>query len=337
MVGNHAMTVGMCWLLLMVSYGELRGVKAQDAEGKDWFEVEVTLANSDFVDGDEGWEVIGEAAGVKKTLVFRCFKFVLFHSRDFLTLCSAAELRAESNSISALDEGSHLWFFSAPTKFLGDVRHSFGCRMTYSLGHYHSDSAGRQPTMVEDVVLISDLHNMTLLRSGVIKPWTYSSNVEVQLDGSGRWTHAMTGETASDDDMKRVLSSLSGLLIRGGYYHGRETTWLKDVYVGKKQRVQRSNAASNPSMRPEDVPVPPSLSYTSSMENDIRLPAPPRSTRPRPPPRAPDSAELESGDVVSRALYDDLKDLKEEFERSDQQLRGAVAELQALSLARLPL
>lgn len=72
MVGNHAMTVGMCWLLLMVSYGELRGVKAQDAEGKDWFEVEVTLANSDFVDGDEGWEVIGEAAGVKKTLVFRC-------------------------------------------------------------------------------------------------------------------------------------------------------------------------------------------------------------------------------------------------------------------------
>ena len=191
--------------------------------------------------------------------------------------------------------------------------------------------------MVEDVVLISDLHNMTLLRSGVIKPWTYSSNVEVQLDGSGRWTHAMTGETASDDDMKRVLSSLSGLLIRGGYYHGRETTWLKDVYVGKKQRVQRSNAASNPSMRPEDVPVPPSLSYTSSMENDIRLPAPPRSTRPRPPPRHPDSAELESGDVVSRALYDDLKDLKEEFERSDQQLRGAVAELQALSLARLPL
>ena len=66
LVGNHAITVGMFWLLLMGIYGELSGVKAQDAEGKDWFEVEVTLAKSDFVDGDEGWEVIGEAAGVKR-------------------------------------------------------------------------------------------------------------------------------------------------------------------------------------------------------------------------------------------------------------------------------
>jgi hypothetical protein len=278
------------------------GAWTQDLGGKgDWFEVEVTLATSDFVDGDDGWEVIGEAA----------------------------DLRAESNAISALDEGSHLWFFSAPPKFLGDVRDSFGCRVSYSLGHYHSDSAGRQPTMVEDVVLISDLHNMTLLRSGVIKPWTYASNVEVQLDGSGRWTHAITGDAASDDDLRRVLSALSGLLVRGGYYHGRETTWLKDVYMGKKQRVQRSNPAqAKPSMRPEDVQVPPSLSYTTSLDDDIRLPPPPRASRPRPPPRAPDAAELETGDVVSRALYDDVKDLKDELERSDQQLRGVVAELQ---------
>ena len=290
-----------CALLLVALCGAavLRGAAAQAVSGKDWFEVEVTLAKSDFVDGDEGWEVIGEAA----------------------------ELRAESSAISALDDGSHLWFFSAPPKFLGDVRDSFGCRLTYALGHYHSDSAGRQPTMVEDLVLISDLHNMTLLRSGVIKPWTYSSNVEVQLDGSGHWTHAITGDTASDDDVRRTLSSLSGLLVRGGYYHGPETTWIKDVYMGKKQRVQRVNPAP-PSMRPEDVQVPPSLGYTNSLENDIRLPPPPRSTRPRPPPRAPDSAELESGDVVSRALYDDVKDLKDELERSDQQLRGVVAELQ---------
>ena len=94
-------------------------------------------------------------------------------------------------------------------------------------------------------VLISDLHNMTLLRSGTVKPWTYASNVEVQLDGSGRWTHAMTGEAASDDDLRRALSALSGLLIRGGYYHGRETTWIKNVYLGKKQRVQRSNPGKN--------------------------------------------------------------------------------------------
>jgi len=290
---------GWQWWALVLVMG--CGAAAQGAGGKDWFEVEVTLAKSDFTDGDDGWEVIGEAA----------------------------DLQAESGAISALDEGSHLWFFSAPLKFLGDVRDSFGCRVSYSLGHYHSDSAGRQPTMVEDVVLISDLHNMTLLRSGIIKPWTYASNVEVQLDGSGRWTHAITGETAGDDDLRRSLSALSGLLIRGGYYHGRETTWIKDVYMGKKQRVQRSNpASSQPSMRPEDVQVPPSLSYTARLDDDIRLPPPPRSTRPRPSPRAPDDAELESGDVVSRALYDDVKDLKDELERSDQQLRGAVAELQ---------
>ena len=94
-------------------------------------------------------------------------------------------------------------------------------------------------------VLISDLHNMTLLRSGTVKPWTYASNVEVQLDGSGRWTHAITGEAASDDDMRRALSAVSGLLIRGGYYHGRETTWIKNVYLGKKQRVLRSNPGKN--------------------------------------------------------------------------------------------
>ena len=277
------------------------GSSARGGGSADWFEVEVTLAHSDFADGDDGWEVIGEA-------------------RD---------LRAESAAISALDEGSHLWFFSAPPKYLGDVRESFGCRLSYSLGHYHSDSAGRQPTMVEDVVLISDLHNMTLLRSGVIKPWTYTSNVEVQLDGSGRWTHAITGDTASDDDLRQALSALSGLLVRGGYYHGKETTWLKDVQMGRKQRVNRANPAERaPSMRAEDVPVPPSLSYTTSLDDDIRMPPPPRASRPRPAPREPAAEELSAGDVVSRALYDDVNDVKEELERSDQQLRGVVAQLQ---------
>jgi hypothetical protein len=120
-------TIWMCWALVLGCGGiVLCGAAAQGAGGKDWFEVEVTLAKSDFIDGDDGWEVIGEAK----------------------------DLAAESGAISALDEGSHLWFFSAPLKFLGDVRDSFGCRFSYSLGHYHSDSAGRQPTMVEDVARI---------------------------------------------------------------------------------------------------------------------------------------------------------------------------------------
>jgi len=42
----------------MDTYWELRGLKTQDVEEKDWFEVEVTLTKSDFVDDDEGWEVI---------------------------------------------------------------------------------------------------------------------------------------------------------------------------------------------------------------------------------------------------------------------------------------
>ena len=61
-----------------------------------------------------------------------------------------------------------------------------------------------------------------------INTCTYTPN---SLDTSGRWTDRHTQQPCSEGALRRTLSSLSALLIRGGYYYGPETTWLKNVVL----------------------------------------------------------------------------------------------------------
>ena len=167
-----------------------------------------------------------------------------------------------------------MWFFSAPKKFVGDIRQAYGGRLEYSLGFYHSDSLGKSPPVGDDIVLHSQAHGTTIVRRGVIKPWVYATNVDVELTASPEWVDGVTGEPCGEDSLRMVLSSLSSLKIRGGYYAGRETTWIKGITLRRSPMSTRE--------QPPDLA--PSLAYSTS-DPDTR-PIPPKARRSVAPPTA---------------------------------------------------
>jgi hypothetical protein len=55
------------------------------------------------------------------------------------------------------------------------------------------------------------------------------SDHSIDLVESAGWTLRGTGEAPSKHDMMRVLSKLSGIWIRGGYYRGHEDSYISTV------------------------------------------------------------------------------------------------------------
>lgn len=63
-------------------------------------------------------------------------------------------------------------------------------------------------------MLHSQAHGATIVRRGVIKPWVYATNVEVELIAGPEWVDGATGEPCGEDAIRAVLSSLSSIKIR---------------------------------------------------------------------------------------------------------------------------
>ena len=298
-LGNLAI---LCLSIRMRALGLLAlacwcAVGQADQDGVD-SERSVALAQSVFANSADGWGVVGEVV----------------------------EKRVEHGTFSATDDGAGVWFFKAPPKFLGDQRLAYSGRLVYSFGHFHSDAAGRDPVMVEDLVLISELHNLTVLRSGLVQAWVYAQEIDVDLSPSPAW-RLPSGAPVSPDDLQRVLSSLSSLLIRGGFYHGRETAWIRDVHLYRR---------ATPALPSEFPSSPPSDSDAATGSFlDAPVPLPPRVRKRAVLERK--SWEAEGGGevqpYVAREAYDSLLELKVELEESEEALRSAAAELQGKQAA----
>lgn len=259
-----------CWLVALPS---CTGHTDQDGVEP---ERRVALAQSVFANSADDWGVVGEVV----------------------------EKRVEHGTFQATDDGAGVWFFKAPPKFLGDQRLAYSGRLVYSFGHFHSDAAGRDPAMVEDLVLISELHNLTVMRAGLVQAWVYAQEIDVDLSPSPAW-RLSSGAPASPDDLQRVLSSLSSLLIRGGFYHGRETAWIRDVHLYRR---------ATPALPSEFPPPSPAADAATGSFLDAPVALPPRVRKRAVLERKAWEAEG-GGEVqpyVAREAYDSLLELKVE-------------------------
>lgn len=278
-------------LALVCALSTFSRAAGQEDEGGVEPERRVALAQSVFANSADGWGVVGDVL----------------------------ERRVEHGTFSVTDEGSEVWFFKAPPKFLGDQRLAYSGRLVYSFGHFHSDAAGRDPIMIEDLVLISELHNLTVLRAGLVQEWVYAQEIDVDLSPSSAWRLA-SGAPAAAEDLQRVLSSLSSLLIRGGFYHGRETAWIRDVHL------YRRATPALPSEFADDAPpapdAPPPIDAPITLPPRVRK----RAVLERRPWEAEGGGEVQP--YVAREAYDSLLELKTELEEAEEALRAAAAELQ---------
>ncbi len=122
-----------------------------------------------------------------------------------------------------------IWYFVAPTKYLGNASSVYGKRLTFDLkqGTIYNQIRGR------DVVLNGGgLAIIFNFRATPGLDWTPYS---IRLDDASGWELDGQAMPATESDLRTVLGSLTSLRIRGEFYDGPlDTACLDNVYFGRQ-------------------------------------------------------------------------------------------------------
>ena len=119
----------------------------------------------------------------------------------------------------------HFWF-SAPSKFLGDKLCAYDGSLSFDL-----NVDGTSSEFATGVALVGG--GLTLYRNNVPGPGLDWTPYEIALSASSDWVlNAQTGSAATAGEWETVLSSLEGLYILGDWKGGTgETTCLDNVVL----------------------------------------------------------------------------------------------------------
>jgi hypothetical protein len=139
----------------------------------------------------------------------------------------------ELGQLKSSDEDDTIWYFKASPDFLGNKAEAYGGTISFTLGHMEYNSLGLGNQEDFDIILESAAHNISLGHKHIVPPWVTSSENVVELSEEGGWVDTESSESATRLSLLRCLSNLSGLKIRGSYYHGHEYAYLKDVILSK--------------------------------------------------------------------------------------------------------
>lgn len=118
-----------------------------------------------------------------------------------------------------------IWYFQAPTKFLGDLSGAYGELLQFDL---RQSGSGSQISR-DDVILNGGGLQLTLDTLANPLPVGEWVSYSVRLDESEAWMNGGAAATAAD--LLFVLSSLDRLRIRGEYINGADTGRLDNVSV----------------------------------------------------------------------------------------------------------
>ncbi len=116
-------------------------------------------------------------------------------------------------------------FFSAPAKFLGNQSPAFGTDLQFDIYISYADNAAYPA-----VILHSSAKNLFYtVNPTPVDVWTHR---DIPLVGSDLWrTGSWNGASATDADMREVLSDLQGLYINAEWHTGADLTYLDDVVL----------------------------------------------------------------------------------------------------------
>jgi hypothetical protein len=160
-----------------------------------------------FNQDDEGWRVIGDAQGE-----------------------SAIPSYINKNGnpggfISANDNiAGGVWYWSAPDKFLGNKSSAYGKKISFSLKQSSTDNQFD----ADDLVLVGA--NMKIVYNTSVNPEKNWTEYSVTLSEHEGWTYNnVNGDKVNRNDLKKILSDLTAIYIRGEYVTGEDTGGLDSV------------------------------------------------------------------------------------------------------------
>ncbi len=197
------------WILLFCGFGYAAAVRGPPASYDTSAVGEApVISYSVFLLGADGWDVLGK--GLKADICH-------------LSLCVE-------------DFGPSVWYWRAPEGFLGNMSNAFGGSLTLEMGFFEINRAGRSGFQEEeglryDVILENHKHGMRIGIPELIPPGSFSLLTSIALSEIGGWLHTSDGQKATNGEIRKVLSSLANILIRGGYYAGAEHAYLRHVSV----------------------------------------------------------------------------------------------------------
>jgi len=168
----------------------------------------VTLASSTFDASTEGWKAVNGASHFER----------LLDGGDPGGFIQAKDVNGET-----------LWFFAAPSAYLGDKSAAYGGSLSFAL---KSDSTSPPlATTYADIHLLG-ANGVRLVFTGDAVPTGGWTSYTVALVADGSWkVDSVNGPNATAADFAGVLANLETLRIRGDYKQAVETTGLDSVVL----------------------------------------------------------------------------------------------------------
>ncbi|MEN6371319.1 MAG: laminin B domain-containing protein [Armatimonadota bacterium] len=114
-----------------------------------------------------------------------------------------------------------VWYWSAPSKFLGNKSAAYGCTLDFDLIQTPIDSQFE----ADDIVITGS--GVTMVFNTSYNPKATWTHYSVNLAQGAGWT--VNGAAATSSNINTVLSSISSIRIRGEYRTGSDTGSLDNV------------------------------------------------------------------------------------------------------------
>ena len=200
-----------------------------------------TIVGSDFLSGNEGWTIIGNAkAGAVSVPEFEPFN----RGKSFNHYIYAKDDIINHSKFG--DQDKSLWYFNAPAKFLGNKGAAYGGHISFSIGLFAGDIASLSKgvnlveleckecgynTGIRLAHRFSKIHFTNKIAHFKIELLETANWLKDPQDSLKRWS------APSRCEFIQVLSRLSGIRILGDI-----TTWYETVAI---DNVGLSNNKNN--------------------------------------------------------------------------------------------
>jgi len=99
------------------------------------------------------------------------------------------------------DKSAKVWYFVAPSTFMGDFMPAYDGLLRFSMGHYSYDSGGSSSPSNWDVIIGTGKFRIGV--RDVVKPFNMQGAYEVALNVSTAWVVLSTMAPASNMDIVR--------------------------------------------------------------------------------------------------------------------------------------
>lgn len=196
------------------------------------------LIGSDFLLSNEGWTIVGNK-GQSEPTTFE----PLSRGQQLNHYIYGTDNVINSDQFSTRDRS--LWYFQAPSKFLGNIGIAYGGSFQFSLGAFSGDFTKLQPSNTPVVILecatcvgpvgpgITLVYPISALKNGA--PGPSPTLYTIPLDETKGWlkdpqNSLLSWGAPSKCDIIQVLSRLSAVKILGDW-----TTWYESVAIDNVQ------------------------------------------------------------------------------------------------------